>query len=78
MNENREFQTEEISALNLRHVCKSASEYLGQDVKNIVLTVPAGFDFNQRQATVRAASLAGLNVLRIINEPTAAYMAYEL
>ena len=55
-----------------------AEAYIGETIKNAVITVPAYFNDNQRQATKDAGSIAGLNVLRIINEPTAAAIAYGL
>ena len=57
---------------------ETAETYLGENIKNAVITVPAYFNDNQRQATKDAGSIAGLNVLRIINEPTAAAIAYGL
>jgi L1 cell adhesion molecule like protein len=57
---------------------ETAETYLGETVKNAVITVPAYFNDSQRQATKDAGSIAGLNVLRIINEPTAAAIAYGL
>ncbi len=69
---------QEVSALILGYLKKSAEAYFGATVREAVVTVPAHFDDNQRQATKDAALLAGLNVLRIINEPTAASLAYGL
>src|ERR1700704_1528270 len=69
---------EEISALILRRLVDDASKYLGEKVKDAVITVPAYFNDAQRQATKDAGQIAGLNVLRIINEPTAASLAYGL
>ncbi len=66
----------EISALILAKMRKVAQEYLGEELTDAVITVPAYFDDNQRQATKDAGRIAGLNVLRIINEPTAAALAY--
>ena len=57
---------------------QTAEEYLGETIKDAVVTVPAYFDDSQRQATKDAGKIAGLNVMRIINEPTAAAMAYGL
>ncbi|XP_065210432.1 heat shock 70 kDa protein II-like [Planococcus citri] len=69
---------EEISSMVLQKMKQSAEAYLGKTVKNAVITVPAYFNDSQRAATVDAAKIAGLNVLRIINEPTAAAIAYGL
>merc|ERR1712176_1133836 len=74
----REFSPEEISAQVLLKLIFDASKYLGQDVKQAVITVPAYFNDSQRQATVDAGQIAGIDVLRIINEPTAASLAYGL
>lgn len=68
----------EISSFILAHIKKTAEEYLGEKVTDAVITVPAYFDDSQRQATKDAGKIAGLNVLRIINEPTAAALAYGL
>jgi len=68
----------EISSFILANIKHTAEEYLGEKVTDVVLTVPAYFDDNQRQATKDAGKIAGLNVLRIINEPTAAALAYGL
>lgn len=72
------YSPEEISALVLRKLVDDASAYLGEKVKDVVITVPAYFNDAQRQATKDAATVAGLHVLRIINEPTAASLAYGL
>jgi molecular chaperone DnaK len=69
---------EEISAMVLRKLADDASRYIGEKVKDAVITVPAYFNDAQRQATKDAGKIAGLNVLRIINEPTAAALAYGL
>lgn len=69
---------EEISAETLRKMKSTAEEFLGEEVENAVITVPAHFNDSQRQATKRAAEMAGLTALRIINEPTAAALAYGL
>jgi len=76
--ETKSFHPEQISAMILEKMKEIAEQYLGEDVKDIVITVPANFSDSQRQATKDAASIAGLNVLRIINEPTAAALAYGL
>jgi molecular chaperone DnaK len=70
------FSPEEISAFILREMKLLASEYLGVEVEDAVITVPAYFNDNQRQATLDAGRIAGLQVLRMINEPTAAALAY--
>lgn len=75
---NKEFSPEEISAQVLRKLSTDASKYLGQAVEKAVITVPAYFNDSQRQATKDAGKIAGLDVLRIINEPTAASLAYGL
>jgi len=69
---------EEVSAQVLRKLADDAAKYLGEKVKDVVITVPAYFNDAQRQATKDAGQIAGLNVLRIINEPTAAALAYGL
>ena len=74
----KEFAPEEISALVLRKLAEEASRYLGEPVTGAVITVPAYFNDSQRQATRDAGRIAGLEVLRIINEPTAASLAYGL
>jgi molecular chaperone DnaK len=74
----KEYPPEEIAAMVLRALVDDASRYLGEKVKDVVITVPAYFNDAQRQATKDAGKIAGLNVLRIINEPTAAALAYGL
>jgi molecular chaperone DnaK len=74
----KEFAPEEISAMILRKLAEDASRFLGEEVTGAVITVPAYFNDSQRQATRDAGRIAGLEVLRIINEPTAASLAYGL
>jgi molecular chaperone DnaK len=74
----KQYAPEEISAQVLRKLVDDASKYLGEKVSDVVITVPAYFNDAQRQATKDAGTIAGLNVLRIINEPTAASLAYGL
>jgi molecular chaperone DnaK len=76
--EGKEYAPEEISAMVLRKLADEASKYLGEKVKDVVITVPAYFNDAQRQATKDAGKIASLNVKRIINEPTAAALAYGL
>lgn len=74
----REFSPEELSALLLQKIKRDAESFLGEPVSKAVVTVPAYFDDNQRSATRDAASVAGLEVVRLVNEPTAASLAYGL
>ncbi|MGV2831375.1 molecular chaperone DnaK [Myxosarcina sp. GI1(2024)] len=76
--QNKQFAPEEISAQVLRKLIEDASKYLGEKVTQAVITVPAYFNDSQRQATKDAGKIAGVEVLRIINEPTAASLAYGL
>ncbi len=76
--EEKAFSAEEISSMVLIKMKEIAESYLGKEVKNAVITVPAYFNDSQRQATKDAGAISGLNVLRIINEPTAAAIAYGL
>ncbi|XP_028763342.1 heat shock 70 kDa protein-like [Neltuma alba] len=76
--EEKQFAAEEISSMVLTKMKEVAEAYLGQTIKNAVVTVPAYFNDSQRQATKDAGAIAGLNVMRIINEPTAAAIAYGL
>jgi len=76
--ESRRISPQEVSATILNYLRKSAESYFGEEVTNAIITVPAHFNDHQRQATKDAAKIAGLNVLRVINEPTAASLAYGL
>ncbi|NYF98535.1 molecular chaperone DnaK [Janibacter cremeus] len=74
----KKYTAQEISARTLQKLKRDAEAYLGEDVTDAVVTVPAYFDDHERQATKEAGEIAGLNVLRIVNEPTAAALAYGL
>ncbi len=76
--EDKQFKPEEISSMVLSYMKEQAENYLGETITDAVITVPAYFNDSQRQATKDAGQIAGLNVLRIINEPTAAAIAYGL
>merc|ERR1711868_90725 len=76
--ETKKFQAEQISSMVLTKMKEVAEAYLGKSVKSAVITVPAYFNDSQRQATKDAGTISGINVLRIINEPTAAAIAYGL
>jgi len=74
----KEYRPQELSALLLQKIKKDAETFLGEEVKQAVITVPAYFNDNQRQATKDAAEIAGLEVVRLVNEPTAACLAYGI
>merc|ERR1711887_428891 len=78
MGESKKFHAEEVGAMILTKMKETAEAYLGTKVSDAVITVPAYFNDSQRQATKDAGSISGLNILRIINEPTAAAIAYGL
>ena len=75
---NKEYTPQQISAFILQKIKKDAEEFIGEPISKAVITVPAYFDDNQRQATKDAGEIAGLEVVRLVNEPTAASMAYGL
>src|SRR3989338_8285892 len=74
----KQYTPQQISAFILQKIKKDAEEFLGEKVEKAVITVPAYFDDNQRQATKDAGTIAGLEVVRIVNEPTSAALAYGL
>ena len=77
-NKEEKYYPEQISAMILENIKKNAEVFLGEEIKDVVITVPAYFNNAQRQATIDAGKIAGLNVMKTINEPTAAAIAYGL
>ena len=76
--DDRQYSPQELSAIILQKMKQTAEDYVGETITDAVITVPAYFNDAQRQATIEAGQIAGLNVLRIISEPTAAALAYGL
>ena len=76
--DDRQYSPQELSAIILQKMKQTAEDYVGETITDAVITVPAYFNDTQRQATIEAGQIAGLNVLRIISEPTAAALAYGL
>lgn len=76
--DDRQYSPQELSAIILQKMKQTAEDYIGETITDAVITVPAYFNDAQRQATIEAGQIAGLNVLRIISEPTAAALAYGL
>jgi len=74
----KEYTPQQISALILQKILRDSETYLGDKITKAVITVPAHFNDNQRQATIDAGEIAGLKVTRVVNEPTAAALAYGL